>query len=89
MTATILMVAAVVSAQQHPNTGINLSLWKNISTQRRDSTQNTFFNLGFVSSNHQLNGLGINILTSSNINRTNVRQVSGLANVNNGHTCQT
>ena len=48
----------------HRPVGINISLWKNISTQRTDTIGSTCFNLGVFSSMNRLNGLGMNILGS-------------------------
>ena len=48
----------------HGPVGINISLWKNISTQRTDTIGSTCFNLGVFSSMNRLNGLGMNILGS-------------------------
>ena len=42
--------------------GVNLSLWKNLSTQRTDTVGSTFFNLGIFSAMNRLNGLGVTAL---------------------------
>ena len=67
--------------------GINLSLWKGISTQTADSIGTTIFNLGFFSSQNNLTGLGINILGSNT--RQNVKgiQLAGFSN-SVGHRMQ-
>ncbi|ERI85760.1 hypothetical protein HMPREF1981_01347 [Bacteroides pyogenes F0041] len=79
-TAAILMAAACLSAQ-NKSAGINLSLWKDISTQPVDSTQTSYLNLGVLTNMTRLNGIGMNILGS--VVRTDVKgiQVSGIANI--------
>lgn len=61
--------------------GVNLSLWKHISTQPNDSVGSTFFNLGFMSSMNQLNGPSINILGGIVRHNVNGVQVSGIFNI--------
>lgn len=61
--------------------GINLSLWKNISTQRMDTVGSTCFNLGIFSAMNRLNGLGVNVFASVIGRDLNGVQVSGLSNV--------
>lgn len=69
----------------HPkNNCINLSLWKNIATQRTDSVGSTLFNLGIFSSMNRLNGLGLNILSSMTGKDANGVQVAGLSNMVGG-----
>ncbi len=68
----LLMVAGTLPAQttDSPSTtkkdrepvGINLSLWKNMSTQPTDTVGSTCLNLGLFSSMNRLNGVGINLL---------------------------
>ena len=72
----LLMVAGTLSAQTTDNkstettkknrepVGVNLSLWKNMSTQQTDTVGSTCFNLGLFSSMNRLNGVGINLLGS-------------------------
>lgn len=64
--------------------GINLSLWKNISTQRTDTVGSTWFNLGVFSSMNRLNGLGLNILGSVTGRDANGVQIAGLSNMVGG-----
>lgn len=61
--------------------GVNLSLWKHISTQPNDSIGSTFFNLGFMSSMNRLNGPSVNILGNTVRHNANGVQVSGIYNV--------
>lgn len=82
-----LLHAASLPAQESSGnvqrgTGINLSLWKGVATQRTDTTGNTCFNLGFCSAMNRLNGVGINAIAS--IVRTDTRglQVTAITNVN-------
>lgn len=69
----------------HPkNNRINLSLWKNIATQRTDTVGNTPFNLGVFSSMNRLNGLSLNILSGVTGRDANGVQVAGLSNMVGG-----
>lgn len=63
------------------STGINLSLWKDVSTQKTDTAGSTFLNLGLFSSLNQLNGLGVNLLSGVVGKNANGIQLAGLANV--------
>lgn len=83
LTAAISVAAVCLSAQNKWG-GINLSLWKNVSTQPLDSTQTSYFNLGVLTNMHRLNGVGVNIL--GGVARENVSgvQLSGIANMAGG-----
>lgn len=78
--ATILMVAASVSGQPK-HSGINLSLWKGVATQRMDSTQSTWFNLGLLSEMNAMSGVSVNVLSGITRQNMNGVQLSGAANV--------
>ena len=65
-------------------TGINLSLWKNLSTQRTDTVGSTFFNLGIFSAMNRLNGLGVNVLGAVTGRDMNGIQISGISNMVGG-----
>ena len=65
-------------------TGINLSLWKNLSTQRTDTVGSTFFNLGIFSAMNRLNGLGVNVLGAVTGRDMNGVQISGISNMVGG-----
>ena len=92
----LLMVAGTLSAQTTDNkstettkknrepVGVNLSLWKNMSTQQTDTVGSTCFNLGLFSSMNRLNGVGINLLGSVIYRDMNGVQVTGLANLVGG-----
>lgn len=82
-TTAILMVVVCLSAQ-NKSAGINLSIWKGISTQPLDSTQTTYLNIGFLSKMNRLNGLGINILGGLTERNMKGMQISGLANMAGG-----
>ena len=60
--------------------GINMSLWKGISTQTTDSIGTTAFNLGFFSLQNNLTGLGINILGSNTSQDVRGIQLAGFSN---------
>lgn len=64
--------------------GVNLSLWKNVSTQRADTVGSTCFNLGFFSSMNRLNGLGMNVLGSVVGRDVNGAQLAGISNMVGG-----
>ena len=72
------------SRTDHSPVGINISLWKNISTQRTDTVGSTCFNLGVFSSMNRLNGLGMNILGSVTGRNVNGMQMAGLSNMVGG-----
>ena len=78
-----LPMAGTIFAQQTRTggIGINLSLWKNISTQRIDTVGSTWFNAGILSAMNRLNGLGMNIFGSVVRTEVNGIQLSGLANI--------
>lgn len=85
----ILTVAAITVATfcvhaQNKSAGINLSLWKGISTQPCDSTQTTYLNIGVVTQMNRLNGIGLNILAGAVDRDVRGIQLSGLANVVGG-----
>ncbi|MEY8708677.1 hypothetical protein AALK94_15400 [Bacteroides faecichinchillae] len=82
-TAAILMAAVCLQAQ-NKCAGINLSVWKGISTQSLDSTQTSYVNLGFLSTINRLNGIGINVLGGVTRKEMNGMQISGLANIVGG-----
>lgn len=86
-----LLSAGTVHAQvnkQQPirkeKTGINLSLWRNIATQRTDTVGSTFFNLGIFSAMNRLNGLGVNALGAVVGRDMNGVQFSGISNMVGG-----
>lgn len=91
--ALLLLVAEAVPAQNTGNNslhkssarvGINLSLWKNIATQRTDSVGSTCINLGIFSSMNRLNGVGINVLGAVTLRDMNGVQIAGIANTVGG-----
>ncbi|MCK9159413.1 MAG: hypothetical protein M0P00_02815 [Bacteroidaceae bacterium] len=80
LTTTILLIAATLSAQ-NKSAGINLSIWKSVSTQPLDSTQTTYLNIGFSSSMNKLYGVGINVLGGTARQDMNGMQISSFANI--------
>lgn len=64
---------------------INLSLWKNLSTQHTDTVGTTWLNIGVFSSQNRLHGLGVNILASVVERDMHGVQLSGLANLTGEH----
>lgn len=79
----LFIVTGIVSAQ-NKSAGINLSVWKGISTQPADSAQTTYFNLGILSTMNRLNGVGFNAFGSVIGGNMNGIQFSGLANMVGG-----
>lgn len=94
--ALLLLVAEALPAQTAGNepvktikkdkepVGINLSLWKNMSTQQTDTVGSTCLNLGIFSSMNRLSGMGINLLGSVVYRDMNGAQITGLANLVGG-----
>ena len=92
----LLTIAGTLSAQTTNNestqtskkdkepVGINLSLWKNMSTQQTDTVGTTCFNLGLFSSMNRLSGVGINLLGGVVYRDMNGVQITGLANLVGG-----
>ena len=68
----------------HGPVGVNISLWKNLSTQRTDTVGSTCFNLGVFSSMNRLDGLGVNLLAGVTGRDVNGIQVAGLSNLVGG-----
>lgn len=85
LSALLLLACATTlpaqKAGQAERGGINLSLWKGISTQRNDTVGKTWFNLGFLSSANRLQGAGINVLGSIVGCDAGIVQVSGIFNM--------
>lgn len=81
--AAILMAAVSLSAQ-NKSAGINLSIWKGISTQPLDSTQTSYINLGIFSTMNRLNGAGVNVLGSVVRRDMNGIQLSGISSLTGG-----
>ena len=81
--ALFLMAGSTLSAQ-NKSAGINLSIWKGVSTQPADSAQTTYFNLGILSAMNRLNGAGFNAFGSVISHNMNGIQASGLANMVGG-----
>lgn len=68
----------------HAPLKINLSLWKNVATQRTDTVGSTCLNLGFFSAMNRLNGTSINLLGAVTREGMNGVQVAGLSNLTGG-----
>jgi len=80
----LLFLYSLPGNAQNKSGGINLSLWKGISTQPCDSSQTTYFNLGLVTKLNQLKGIGLNGFSSFSADNVYGIQVSGISNVVNG-----
>lgn len=93
ITVILLLFTGAISAQDIDNktvkkkrepAGINLSLWKNMATQRTDTVGSTCFNLGIFSTMNRLSGIGINVLGAMTIRDMNGAQFSGISNIVGG-----
>jgi len=76
-----LTLCNVPGYAQNKSGGLNLSLWKEISTQPCDSSQTSYFNLGIASKINQLKGVGLNLFYCNTANSAYGIQVSGLSNI--------
>ena len=76
--------AVAQEGRRHEPTGINLSVWKNVATQRTDTVGSTWFNVGIFSVMNRLNGVGTNLLGSVVRRDMLGIQLSGLANLTGG-----
>lgn len=79
--AASLILCSMSGNAQNKSGGINLSLWKEISTQPCDSSQTSYINLGLVSKINQLKGIGLNLFYCNTANSVYGIQVSGLSNI--------
>lgn len=77
----LLLTANGMMFAQNKSAGINLSIWKGVSTQPADSAQTTYFNLGIFSAMNRLNGIGLNGFAGVVSGNMNGVQASGLANM--------
>lgn len=66
---------------QKEGNGVNLSLWKNVATQRTDTVGSTWLNIGIFSAMNRVNGLSVNVLSSSVRQNTNGIQIAGISNI--------
>lgn len=80
----LLFLCSIPGNAQNKFGGINLSLWKGISTQPCDSSQTTYLNLGIVTKLNQLKGIGVNGFSSLTTDNAYGIQISGLSNVVSG-----
>lgn len=87
LTLAMLMPAQAQTAHRYSNSrpvGVNLSLWRGVSTQRTDTVGSTLLNIGLFSSQNRLNGLGVNILGGVVGRDVNGVQVAGFFNMAGG-----
>lgn len=80
----LLLPGGIQAQKSGKSAGINLSVWKNIATQRTDTVGSTCFNLGIYSAMNRLNGIGVNLLGSVINNDINGIQASGIWNIVGG-----
>ena len=67
---------------QSSRSGINLSIWPSLSTQRTDTIRgNTLLNIGLNSRMNRLNGIGVNVLGATTKRSVHGVQASGLFNI--------
>lgn len=88
ITAALLLAAVGLSAQNkstgNKSAGINLSLWKEVTTQPLDSSQTTYLNIGLQSTVNRVNGAAFNILGGVVRQNMNGLQTTGLVNIVGG-----
>lgn len=77
---------AVALAQGGRRTGINLSLWKNVATQRSDTVGTTWLNIGLCSDMNRLDGIGVNVLGSSVRRSMKGMHLAGIASMTGGES---
>lgn len=75
--------AAPAFSQKANKKKVNASL--NIGKKMNDSTQVSYVNLGFLTHIHQLEGAGINVISSMVKDRVSGLQASGIANISGGN----
>ena len=78
----LLVGAGTVFSQDRKSGGVNLSIWKNIATQRTDTTGSTCLNIGIFSMQNRLNGIGINLMGATTHQEVKGIQLAGIYNVN-------
>ena len=67
---------------QSSRSGINLSIWPGLSTQRTDTIRgNTLLNIGLNSRMNRLNGIGVNVLGATTKRSVHGLQAAGLFNI--------
>lgn len=78
---TVALAFSICLSAQNKSAGINLSIWKGISTQPLDSTQTSYINIGVFSTMNRLNGIGVNLLGCVSRENMSGIQLSGLSNI--------
>lgn len=83
---TLLLFLSTGHAHAQYNTprersGINLSLWKDVATQRTDTVGSTWLNIGLFSAMNRLQGAGINALAAVTARDVCGVQLSGLSSI--------
>lgn len=81
------MATLAFAQQSGRGPGINLSLWKGLSTQRADTVRSTLLNVGIASVVGNLHGLGINALGGVTINNAYGLQLAGITQVAGDSMC--
>ena len=80
LTAVLLLTAVTVFGQKNSSGGINLAIWKNVSTQKNLPGNKTYFNLGLLTHMNELRGLSFNVIGSRIYNDMYGLQVGGFVN---------
>ena len=80
LTAVLLLTAVSVFGQKNSSAGINLSLWKNVSTQKHTPGNKTYFNLGLLTHMNELRGVSFNVIGSKVNQNMAGLQLSGFVN---------
>lgn len=90
ITLASLLLAGTLFAQSKPQTkrqesaGVNLSLWKNIATQRNDTVGRTILNIGLFSAMNRLTGVGVNAIGAVTKRDAVGLQVAGISHIVGG-----
>ena len=85
ITLTLAFFTIWNASAQTSRTGINLSIWPSLSTQRLDTIRgNTLLNIGLNSRMNRLKGIGVNVLGATTMRSVHGVQAAGLFNITKG-----
>ncbi len=77
-------IGTPLSAQELRTVPVIFSLWNPVATTPYDSLTRTYFNLGFQSTTHRVNGMAVNMFANLNREDVNGLQVSLISNISRG-----
>lgn len=82
ITLTLAFFSIWNASAQSLRSGINLSIWPNLSTQRLDTIHgNTLLNIGLNSRMNRLSGIGVNVLGATTKRSVHGVQAAGFFNI--------